>query len=398
MSAACSLAILYSHSTGGDTVEIAAQLGAIDRATLTPLVRRACFSDTIEIGDWSYQPICGGANLAGAAVYRFTGSGLEQGKPVHWSLFLKVLGTAGGDEVVHCEDRELLAYQTGLLSDLPSDIAAPRCLGVTTPPGGGGWIWMEEIADAIGPRWPLAHYGTVARHLGNFNGAYLTGRPLPAQPWLSRSWLRRWVGQAAPGIAMLPSVQDHPLLKRMYPPELVDAYLQLWAERETFFTALARLPQTFCHLDVFRRNMFARRGADGQDQTVLIDWAFAGTGAIGEELAPLVLANVDFFEVEISRARELDQIVFDSYLAGLHDAGWRGDPRQVRFGYVTAAVLRYRITLAGLLLVMVRDEQSRAWIEQVMGHPIAECVEYWSTGTPFTKSLIAEAWALLGTL
>jgi hypothetical protein len=197
MSAACSQAILYGHSTGGNTVEIATQLGAIDRATLTPLVRRACFSETIEIGDWSYQPICGGGDLAGAVVYRFAGSGLEQGETVRWSLFLKVLGTADGDEVLHRGDREFLAYETGLLADLPSGIVTPRCLAAAALPGGGAWIWLEEIADAIGPRWPLAHYGTVARHLGNFRGSVYWA---PAGPVASRRGLRAG-GHARAGLA-----------------------------------------------------------------------------------------------------------------------------------------------------------------------------------------------------
>lgn len=129
----------------------------------------------------------------------------------------------------------------------------------------------------------------------------------------------------------------------MYPPDLVEAYLRLWVERERFLRAIERLPQTFCHLDVFRRNMFARRGADGQNQTVLIDWSFAGIAAIGEELACLIVASVELFEVEVARAVELDRIVFDGYLAGLRDAGWQGDPRQVRFGFVASAVLRYGV-------------------------------------------------------
>jgi hypothetical protein len=33
------------------------------------------------------------------------------------------------------------------------------------------------------------------------------------------------------------------------------------------------LPDTICHFDVFHRNLFARKTADGDDKTVMIDWA-----------------------------------------------------------------------------------------------------------------------------
>ena len=40
------------------------------------------------------------------------------------------------------------------------------------------------------------------------------------------------------------------------PPELVPAVLQLWDEHDDLLHALDRLPQTFCHRDVFSRNLF----------------------------------------------------------------------------------------------------------------------------------------------
>ena len=371
------------------------EIQAIDRATLTPLVRRARRSDGVEIDDWTCRPIYGGA--ANMGVYRFAGNGRDHGQPIEWSIILKALGTifADAEALVYSLERELLAYQSGLLEDLPGGLAAPRYLGSELRPGGNSWLWLEDIADAIGARWPLERYGIVARQLGRFNGVYLAGRPLPAQPWLSRSWLRSWVEQAAPVIPLLPSLPEHPLAKRMYPPDLVEAYLRLWAERERFLAAIECLPQTFCHLDVFRRNMFARRGADGQDQTVLIDWSFAGIGAIGEELACLIVASVELFEVEVARAAELDRIVFDGYLVGLRDAGWHGDPRQVRFGYAASAVLRYGVGVLGLLVKGLLDEQAHPLIEQIMGRSIDECVDIWAAQIPFLKGLIAEAWELL---
>lgn len=65
-----------------------------------------------------------------------------------------------------------------------------------------------------------------------------------------------------------------------------------------------------------------------------------GRGAIGEELVPLILSSSALFEVDLDLIPELEDIAFDGYLTGLRDAGWQGDPRQVRLGY-TAASLRW---------------------------------------------------------
>src|SRR5207237_402832 len=80
--------------------------------------------------------------------------------------------------------REALAYASGLLDDLPGGIAAPRCFAVEERTDESCWLWLEEVGDRHGSRWPLSQYARAARALGRFNGAYLAGRALPAYPWL----------------------------------------------------------------------------------------------------------------------------------------------------------------------------------------------------------------------
>jgi thiamine kinase-like enzyme len=57
----------------------------------------------------------------------------------------------------------------------------------------------------------------------------------------------------------------------------------VWDERETFLSWIERAPRTVCHLDLWPRNVFDDDGA-----TVLIDWAFVGIGAVGEDVGNLV--------------------------------------------------------------------------------------------------------------
>jgi hypothetical protein len=368
----------------------------IDRVMLTPLVQRALRSATVAVTDWETGIISGGAGSMGvdaSGVYRVGGHGRDQGRTVPWSLILKIATSSahGGDPDGGA--REWHAYQSGLLGDIPGGLVAPRCLGAVAQPDGTLWTWLEAIVDADGPHWPLARYGLAARHLGQFNGAYLTAQSPPSWPWLSTGWLRGWVAQRAPEIATLRQHREHPVVCRRYPGTIVDEMLQLWDERNTFLDALDQLPQTLCHLDAFRRNLLARLTPDGREQTVAIDWAFMGRAALGEELVPLVLASVGFFAVDLAELPELDRIVFRHYLAGLDDVGWHGDPRIVRLGYVAAAALRYTFPI-GLELRL--DASRVAWVEHVFWRPLEAVVDRWVGLHQFTLGLVDEARALLG--
>jgi hypothetical protein len=351
------------------------RLQAIDRPMLTNLVRRSRQSETLEVIDWQSTALDGGGGHATGGVYRVAGNGRDRGEVVPWSLVLKVTRSSGVDDNPQSwghGKRELRAYSSGLLEGLPGDLAAPRCYGAIEQPDGTDWLWLEEIKDTAGPRWPLAQYAIAARHLGGFNGAYTCA--LPTDPWLSSGWLRSWVAAAAPGIVQLPGVLDHPLVRRLFPADSAAHVLDLWARREALLHVFDRLPQTLCHFDAVRRNLFARPGGDGRDQTVVADWAFVGPGAIGVDLAPLVVGSVLLYGAELSDLPALEEAALAGYLHGLCEAGWRGDPRAVRLGYLAAAALRY--TLYGVVrLGVLLDERQHAWAERAIGHPLVEFID-----------------------
>ena len=266
------------------------KLQLIDRATLTPLVRHALNSETYEIIDWEFRPVYGGAGDKGeglSGIYRFAGRGRDNGVALSWSLILKVIGSPaqGGDP--QGGTREWMAYQSGVLNHLSGSVIAARCFDVVEQGEGIYWLWLEEVVDEMGPQWSLERYGLVAHHLGQFNGTYLTTGVLPDWPWLSKNWLRTLIAPNASAIAQLEDALDHPLASRMYPADIATGISRLWADRGIFISALDRLPQTFCHRDAWSRNLFVCRDGDGCEQTVAIDWAFAGLGAIGEEIVAL---------------------------------------------------------------------------------------------------------------
>jgi hypothetical protein len=360
------------------TTDTTNHLETIDSATLTPLVQDSLHAPSARVLSWECQPIYGGMGT-GTALYRFSGLASHQGKTAPWSLILKTLDEdSNRADPAHPEwwRREAEAYRSGHLESLPAGLSSPRCYGVVERPGEGCWIWLEEVTDTVGGPWPLAHYGTVARHLGQFNGAYVEREPLPQWSWLSRNWLRQIVEEAAPALPLLRKSGDHPMVRRMLKQSGQEKLFGLWAEREFFLSLLAHLPQTLCHMDAYRRNLFTCMNGDGSARLVAIDWSSTGPEAVGTEILYLTAGSLAFFEVDMEKAQELDEIVFEGYLEGLRDLGWSGDPRQVRLAYATAS-LRYALGALGPILNVFVDEESYPHTQQVFNCTIEELADCW---------------------
>ena len=284
------------------------------------------------------------------------------------------------------------------MDDLPGGLAAPRCYGVLDHPDGTCcWVWLEDIRDIFASQWPLEHCGVVARHLGHFNGAYLVDRPLPSAPWLSSDWLWHYVEQSAPVIEPFRNAVELPCGRRWLPEEDRERYFRLWAERDLYFDALNGLPQTVCHFDVFNLNLFARKTETGDDQTVVIDWAFIGKGPVGADLNPLVLMSIGLGGVGPDKLQELEAIVFEGYLQGLREAGWQGDPQQVRLGY-TAASVRYLFPELERWLGLILHESQRAAAEQLFGRPMGKIFDWMALLRRVLFRMVGEARDLIGIL
>jgi hypothetical protein len=363
------------------------------------MVRELLGAPTAVVADgWSCRPLGGGAG-EGLGLYRVTGSAQVGGASQSWTLILKVYAAVDGADLAAWDypAREGLAYRSGLLAALPAGLFAPRCLAFDVQPDGTSWLWLEAVVDAHPGPWPLEHYARVARHLGHFNGAYLTATPLPDQPWLSRGWLRDFVAPSGPQVSeleRLASTGGFPLLQRLFPPPVVAELRRLWEEREGFLAALDRLPQTFCHLDAFRRNLLHRAGPEG-DELVVIDWAYIGHGAVGEELVPLVLGSLYFLEAPGVTPHELDAACFSAYVAGLREARWLGDERLVRLGFTADAALRYGVGCLYLMVPAVTDPAQQPLVEALFGYPLPEMVDAYAALWPFQFALAEEARALL---
>jgi hypothetical protein len=370
-----------AHSNGRSTYgDSNTALQYIDRATLTPLVRQALGSQTVEVAEWRIEQIhrgVGAHSAAASTIHRIAGVARDHDAELDWCLILKSLRPQGKGLQSSDWDywrREVDVYQSGWLDELPGGLVTPQCFGIEESSDGTCWIWMEEVRDDVGQDWPLEHYGVVARHLGRFNGAYVAGYATPSFPWLSTGFLRGAVASAEPAVELLDQVDGHPLARRALPPDVVEMFKRLWAEREELLTALDAMPQSICHYDAMHANMFTRHTADRGEEIVVIDWALVGYGAVGIDLMPLWAHGLG--RVGQPRAQQLDETVLRGYVKGLCDAGWEGDLGQVRLACGIHAAINILMYWLGQRVPPFFDDRLHAWVEQTFGSSIEEEADY----------------------
>jgi hypothetical protein len=232
--------------------------------------------------------------------------------------------------------REPLAYQAGLPAAYAgSGIVAPACLALDISDTDAALL-LEWADGRPGEFWPVTGHRLAAEALGRAQAPFLTGRELPGVGWLSRSFLREYSSEKPAPWELLDDDEAwaHPVVLESFPPGLREAVQLVHASRERLYQISESLPRTLCHLDFWPKNLLRRD--DGQ--IVLLDWAFAGVGAIGEDPGNLVPDSVFDHFIPAAQMPGLEQAVFEGYLAGLREAGWDDDPRLVRLGMWSSAV------------------------------------------------------------
>ncbi len=330
---------------------------------MTSLARKVLGDPSAQVGEWGLEKLKGGLEL-GSAIYRLSGTAKAGGADQSWSLIIKTIQPdRANDDPAGCHywKRDPLAYQSGLLYALPGRVTAPRLIDVCENPDGSVWICMEEVKDEQARPWSLELYARVARQLGEFNGTFLAGRPLPGETWITQHWLHKYLQLAAPMVDFLRQNPANPVVQKMLPGISLPMTLAVWEEHPRMLKILDGMPQTFCHQDAFERNLFYRAG-----ELVAIDWSFAGIAPVGTELVALVGA-LGLTKFPSNQARQLDQACFEGYLEGLRQAGWQPNSQQVRLCYCLNVILRYVIgATIGEQLPGLLNQATRAhWVEGV---------------------------------
>ncbi|MCY4062450.1 MAG: phosphotransferase [Chloroflexi bacterium] len=311
------------------------RLASLPTSYLTELARIASGINDLEVVSWDLAPLLGGFGSAvgGTALYRVTARAATS-EPV--SLVLKVLYERGGEATSspYYWKREYEVYRSGLLEQLPDSTFSSPGIYDLKDFGDQCWIWMEDIEDSKDD-WTVGDFRDIALRLGRFNGAWLTGAAAPCFDWLSHNWHAAIVPALEDTFVNLDALLESPLARAALPLEAKDEILAIWHDRHLFQDALAQLPQALCHTDAFRRNILHRN-----EDVVLLDWALASIGAVGEELVCLVAVSLYYRGFSADYADLLDRTVFAGYVEGLRQAGWTDDPELARIGYACAMALR----------------------------------------------------------
>jgi hypothetical protein len=248
-------------------------------------------------------------------------------------------------------------------------MAGPSCFGVDEQTDGALRLWLEDVGDIYPAGWPLERFALAAYHLGLLNGAYLAGKELPTHDWFSRDTLKGWIAGFLPRMPRLAEAEADPLIAAYCDASLSAGARRMVGEYASILDALTRLPQTFQHGDAHKGNLLARRRADGADETVAIDWAYAGIRAVGEEVESLISASSLFFGVDHDDVDQLSDECFAGYVDGLRTAGWLGDADLARLGFLGAATVRF--TLVPIEVIFM-NAHSRDWFCGITGRPFDE--------------------------
>ncbi len=279
-------------------------------------------------------------NQVTGGIWRYTGDG--------WSAICKLItpgSTAAGHWPTSTQPehwnywaREPNAYRCGLPATAyeGTGIAGPALVAAVDRADGVA-LWLEDVSGTAGDHWTVDQVAAFAQRLGRGQGSYLAGRPLPDLSWLSRRWLRQYVESKPVDGSVLHDNVPWQL------PQIAAAYdglrpglTRLWDERGQLLQVLEALPQTLCHLDVWPNNLIESGG-----RHVLLDWAFVGLGAVGEDPGNLVPDCIWDGFLPVEALPELAERVWLAYLAGLREAGWVGDERLARLGFTAGGAVKY---------------------------------------------------------
>ncbi len=192
--------------------------------------------------------------------------------------------------------REVNFYESGVVERLPAGVRPPRLIGVDRFNGTSGGarqgtlLWTEDVADALSVRWEPPLLFKAARHVAALQHVFRESEPnLLALPWLERDGHAAHAHFVPAAHQRLDRMGAHPrwgwIFTSKERQELHQALdLAAWAAKE-----LRRLPQTFVHGDFHILNLgIESLGAPHGGALVAIDWAHAGIGPLGADVATLI--------------------------------------------------------------------------------------------------------------
>jgi hypothetical protein len=241
--------------------------------------------------------------------------------------------------------REVLAYRERIAASFePDGVAAPELRGADDATDGTVVLWLEDVHGRSGADLTVDDLVDLAGALGRAQGRLALAGDWD-RPWLSRGFLREYSASKPVHDAVLEDERRwaHPRVER-HLGALRASLVALRRRRPLLVTLAERVPRTLCHLDLWPPNVVRR--PDGR--FALLDWAFCGSGALGEDVSNLVPDSVFDLLLPAHAVEELALRSESAYVHGVRAAGWPGDERWIRLG-IRAPAAKYHWLAARLL-------------------------------------------------
>lgn len=237
--------------------------------------------------------------------------------------------------------READALTSGLSGAYAAHgVPGPRLLSAQEHDDGRIALWCEAAAES-GDGVRGDEVVALAARLGAAQGEWC--RRVPDLPWLSRRWLRQYV--ASKPLAPAPEDWSHPVAAEVWPAPLREGLRSMWERRTDWVARVESLPRTLAHLDVWPANLVGG---------TLLDWAFVGEGAVGEDAGNLV---PDSFFDGLVPLEDLEAVTDEAPQAYAAEAATSG--RMARsdalLGVHASAVAKY-VWLAPFMLDRLRQD------------------------------------------
>lgn len=377
-------------------------MGSLTADDLTRVVRLITGDAAASVlPGWTAKRIGKSVGFGTVGIYRVSGQATLSAGTRHWSVVAKVLDErAGGSGVgFNSPKTEIAAYRSGILGrpDGAVSFRAATCHAIDDKPDGSHWLWLEDISDAPVPPWTDDLYISAARHTGQFSGSWL-GRPLPSETWLGRESFKTVIFQKSSARAEeVLALRQNTIMARVLPADLIERASVVSQDHRLLVSALQRMPFTVCHTDCHAKNLLLVVKGSEHEATVAIDWASASLGPVGIDSGGSIGSGLLWTEMGVEQARRIEKPVFESYLAGLGDAGWRGDPRHVRLGYLTS-MTTYGGAMVSSAARFTTDVKFQERISGLVGKPIEDILTASQHSLRFLLPLLDEAVELAKTV
>ncbi|MBS4201682.1 phosphotransferase [Bacillus sp. FJAT-49732] len=283
-------------------------------------------------------------NFITKGIYRIFNKTVVNHEEQAWSLILKIIHPENDEKNVpqhhNYWKREALVFQSNFLVDCPQNIRAPRCFAVEEKEDNSIWLYLEEMRGNHEPHWTEENLCFIAKELGKFQGAYAAGnKKLPDVPWICKAWLSSWV-KGCQQYADHPSIYYEQIKDIPQIDHVFAAYEALNDKLEYHLARLKKCPQTVSHQDLSKQNIFVTKNNDDENQVAFIDWQFLSISALGEDLAKMFGVALSQGDIPLDKAKNYEEALFQAYIEGLAEAGWKGNIQLVRYAFCISIAAR----------------------------------------------------------